>query len=88
VRFTIRDFTTAWRRLEVGILTGCTISVTLFSAVMNLMVKSVEKMSRGPYLTSGMSQLPIRVFIDDMTITTQTVIEGKWTQQELENVVM
>ena len=27
LRFTVKDFTTAWQRLEVGIVTGCTISV-------------------------------------------------------------
>lgn len=38
MRFTCRDFTTSWQRLEVGIVMGCTIiSVILFSAAINLM---------------------------------------------------
>lgn len=54
MRFTCGDFTTDWQRLEVGIITGCTISVILFSAAMNLLVKSAEKLHRGAVLASGL----------------------------------
>ena len=84
LKFTVKDFTTAWQRLEVGIVIGCTISVILFSAAMNMIVKSVEKKSRGPWMKSGVRQPTGRAFIDDMTLTTMTVIEAKWTLQELE----
>ncbi|XP_076113419.1 uncharacterized protein LOC143081070 [Mytilus galloprovincialis] len=87
MRFTAGDFTTAWQRLEVGILTGCTISVVLFAAAMNLIVKSVEKPSRGPLLSSGVRQPPVRAFMDDMTVTAKTVIEGRWTLEELERMI-
>lgn len=46
LRFFVGDYKTSWQRLEVGIVTGCTFSVILFSADMNLLVKSAEKMSR------------------------------------------
>ena len=36
------DTTSTWHRLERGIITGCTISATLFSHAMNIMVKSAE----------------------------------------------
>ncbi|CAC5357420.1 unnamed protein product [Mytilus coruscus] len=65
MRFTVADYTTAWQRLEVGNVTGCTISVVLFSAAMNLLVKSADKMSRGPVMSSGVSQPPTRAFMDD-----------------------
>ncbi|XP_062568263.1 uncharacterized protein LOC134230448 [Saccostrea cucullata] len=87
LRFTVQDYTTAWQRLEVGIVTGCTISVILFSAAMNMIVKSVEKKSRGPWMKSGVRQPPGRAFMDDMTITTKTVIEAKWTIHELESAI-
>ncbi|XP_052093724.1 uncharacterized protein LOC127729844 [Mytilus californianus] len=87
MRFTVGDFTTAWQRLEVGILTGCTVSVVLFAAAMNLILKSVEKPSRGPLMSSGIRQPPIRAFMDDMTVTAKTVIEGKWTLKELEGMI-
>jgi len=79
MRLIVQDYTTAWQRLEVGIVTGCTISVILFSATMNLMVKSVEKMSRGPYMASGIRQPPTKAFMDDMTVATKTVVEARWT---------
>ncbi|XP_033755855.1 uncharacterized protein LOC117338607 [Pecten maximus] len=87
LRFTVQDFTTSWQRLEVGIVTGCTVSVILFSAAMNLMVKSVEKMSRGPWMRAGVRQPPVRAFMDDMTISTKTIIEAKWTLKEIEEMV-
>ena len=82
LRFTVKDFTTAWQRLEVGIVTGCTKSVLLSS--MNMIVKSVEKKSGGPLMKSGVRQPPERAFMDDMTLTTKTVIEAKWTLQKLD----
>ncbi|VDI54010.1 Hypothetical predicted protein [Mytilus galloprovincialis] len=87
LRFTVGDFTTSWQRLEVGIVTGCTISVILFSAAMNMIVKSVEKKSRGPWMKSGVRQPPGRAFMDDMTISTKTVIEARWTLQELDKMI-
>ena len=86
MRFSIGDYTTAWQRLEVGIVTGCTISVTLFAAAMNLIVKSAEKASRGPRMASGSLQPLGRAFMDDMTITAKSVVEGRWTLEDLERL--
>ena len=83
IRFTCGDFTTDWQRLEVGIVTGCTISVILFSAAMNLLVKSAEKLRRGAVLASGVQMLPIRAFMDDLTITARSVPEGRWILEDL-----
>ena len=69
--------------MEVGIVTGCTVSVILFLAAMNLMVKSVEKMSRGLCMRAGVRQPPIRTFMDDMTVSTKTIIEARWTLKEI-----
>ena len=87
LRFTTRDFTTNWQRLEVGIVTGCTISVILFSGAMNLLMKSVEKYTRGPMSRTGISQPPTRGFMDDMTITCKTVVEARWTLEELGEMI-
>ncbi|KAK0146715.1 hypothetical protein N1851_013923 [Merluccius polli] len=51
--FHLRDFTTDWQRLEVGIVTGCTILGIMISAAMNLLVKSAEKLHRDAVLASG-----------------------------------
>lgn len=87
MRFTVGDYTTTWQRLEVGIVTGCTISVILFAAAMNLMVKSAEKPRRGPVMVSGVRQPPTRAFMDDMTITTKTPVEGRWMLEDLEKFI-
>lgn len=83
MRFTCGDFITDWQRLEVGIVTGCTISVTLFSEAMNLLVKSAEKLRRGGVLASGIQMVPIRAFMDDLTITAKSVPEGRWILEYL-----
>jgi hypothetical protein len=87
MRFTVGDYTTSWQRLEVGIVTGCTISVSLFAAAMNLLVKSAEKCSRGPTMNSGIQQPPGRAFMDDMTITSKSVVEARWTLEDLEKLI-
>ena len=61
--------------------------MVLFSAAMNLLVKSAEKMSRGPVMQSGISQPPTRSFMDDMTITAKSVLEGKWMLQDLKELI-
>lgn len=87
MRYSTNGFTTDWQRLEVGIVTGCTISVVLFSAAMNLLVKSAETKSRGPVLSSGVKQPPTRAFMDDMTVTAKSVPEGRWMLEDLSNLI-
>ncbi len=48
LRVSSGPLTSAWHHLEKGIITGCTISVPLFSLAMNMIVKSVEVECRGP----------------------------------------
>ncbi|XP_052218246.1 uncharacterized protein LOC127835860 [Dreissena polymorpha] len=87
MRFSTRAITTDWQRLEVGIVTGCTISVVLFAAAMNLIVKSAEKPSRGPKMTSGCIQPPTRAFMDDMTITAKSYVEERWMLQDIGELI-
>jgi hypothetical protein len=56
---------------------------------MNLMVKSVEKMIRlrGPWIRTGIRKSPVRAFMDDMTISTKTTIEARWTLKESEDII-
>jgi hypothetical protein len=37
LQFTVQNFTTTWQRLEFGVLTGCTVSLILFSAAMKFL---------------------------------------------------
>ena len=38
VRFTTKEFTTGWQKVEKGIITGCTLSVVLFALTMSWLV--------------------------------------------------
>ena len=80
--FTCGNFTTDWQSLEVGIVTGCTISVILFSVVTNLLIKSAEKLQQVVVLAS-IQQAPIRAFMDDLTITAKSVPEERWILEYL-----
>lgn len=67
VRVSARSVTTQWHRLEVGIITGCTISVILFVLVMNTLVKSAGQVVKRPQVQ----------FWDDLTVTTKSVPGGR-----------
>ncbi|XP_035688709.1 LOW QUALITY PROTEIN: uncharacterized protein LOC118424272 [Branchiostoma floridae] len=79
--------TSAWQRLEKGIITGCTISVPLFALAMNMIVKGAEAGCRGPVSRSGTRQPPIRAFMDDLTVMTATVPVCRWLLQGLERLI-
>ena len=79
--------TSDWHRLEKGIITGCTISATLFTLAMNMMVKSAETECRGPASNSGVRQPPIRAYMDDLTVTTPSVTGCRWLLRGLEKQI-
>lgn len=74
--FTFGNFTTDWQKLEL-------VSEILFSAAMNLLVKSAEKLRWGAVLASGIQQVPIRAFMDNLTITAKSVPEGRGILEHL-----
>ena len=76
-----------WHYLERGIITGCTISATLFALAMNMLIKAAEVECRGPTTRSGQRQPPIRAYIDDMTLTTTSVIGARWLLRGMENLI-
>lgn len=76
-----------WHQLEVGIITGCTISVILFALAMGMLVKAAEPECRGPLSKSGVRQPPIRAFTDDLTVTTTAVPGARWILQGLERIM-
>lgn len=87
LRFSTKEFTTEWIRVERGIVTGCTISVILFVLGMNLILKAAEEETRGPKTASGIRMPPNRGFMDDITITTQSHIQTRWILSSLEDTV-
>ncbi len=70
--------TSGWHKIEIGIITGCTISVILFSLAMNMLTKSAEPECREPKIKSAQCQPPIRAFMDDLTVTTESVPGCRW----------
>ena len=86
MHITVSDYT-SWQRLEVWTATAYTISVILFSAAMNLIFNTAEKMNRGPVTVSGSWKPPTRAFLDDMTITANSVPEGIWSLEELGRLI-
>ncbi|XP_070689483.1 uncharacterized protein [Pempheris klunzingeri] len=82
-RVSSNQVTSGWHCLEKGIITGCTISVSLFSLAMNMIVKSAEVECRGPKSRSGTWQPPIRAFMDDLTVMTTSVPGCRWLLQGL-----
>jgi hypothetical protein len=77
-----------WHKMEIGIITGCSISVTLFSLAMNILNKSAEPECRGPLSKSGQRQPPIRAFMDDLTVMTESVPGCRWILKGLEKVMV
>merc|ERR1712228_8652 len=75
IRFTTKEFVTDWQKVEKGIITGCTLSVVLFSLAMTWVVASVKKETKGPKLSSGQCQVNSRLFMDDIVTTTETMVQ-------------
>ena len=74
VRFTTKEYTTEWLKLERGIVTGCTLSVILFTLAMTLLVTSAKKETKGPKTKSGQQQEHSRLFMDDIASTTLNLV--------------
>ena len=87
VRFTTRQFTTDFQRVEKGIVTGCTVSVILFVMAINILLKTAMKECRGPKSLSGIRQPSSRAFMDDMTVITEKAIGVRWILRKLEVLI-
>ena len=87
VRVSSDVMTSNWHRLEKGIITGCTLSATLFAIAMNMLVKAAETECRGPVSNTGVRQPPIRAYMDDLTVTTPSVTGCRWLLSGLERQI-
>ena len=77
IRFTTKDFTTEWQRVEKGIITGCTLSVILFALSMTMLVMSVQDETKGPKTSSGQRQVNTSLFMDDIATRTENLVQTK-----------
>ena len=73
LRVTSSTKTSDWHRLKRGIITGSTISATLFSLAMNMIIKSAEMECRSPRSKSGIRQPPLRAYMDNITETSSVI---------------
>ena len=73
MRFTTKDFTTNWTRLEVGIVMGCTVSPVLFVLSMQLFLKATESKSNFVDLGRGCQMPPVKAFINDNNFIIQRI---------------
>ena len=83
IRFTTKEYTTNWQQVEKGIITGCTISVILFTIAMTMLVVSVKGETKGPKTSTGQQQRNSRLFMDDITTTTGTLVQTKYLLEKL-----
>ncbi|XP_077352497.1 uncharacterized protein prkg2l isoform X1 [Festucalex cinctus] len=84
--FSVQDFTTKWQRLEKGIMAGCTISVSLFVAAMNLLLKAGESQCKGPTALDDTRHPACRAFMDDITVMTPFILGTRWVLSALEKM--
>ena len=83
IRFTTHQFTTEWQKLEKGIVTGCTLSVILFTLAMTMLVAAAKNETKGPKTETGQQQENARLFMDDIATTTATLVQTKYLLENL-----
>ena len=87
LRFTTKEFTTKWQKLEKGIVTGCTLSVILFALSMTWLLRSTKEVTKGPKMESGEVQSNARLFMDDIQTSTETVVQTAYLLGELGRIL-
>ena len=68
MRFTTRQYTTAWQPLRVGIPMGCAISPLLFVMAMEMILRSTSHIARGVAMAPNQHLPPILAYMDDLTL--------------------
>lgn len=86
MRFSSGKLTSGWQRLEKGIMAGCTVSVILFVAAMNILLKEAAKECRGPVADNGTRHPPCRAFMDDVTVMAPKEVGTRWILKRLEEL--
>ena len=67
-----------WHRQEKGIFAGCTISIILFLAGINMVIEFTVSCTVRGYITSAKQELPlVRAFMDDMNLMAGPVSDTK-----------
>ena len=83
IRFTTKNFTTQWQRVEKGIVTGCTLSVILFATSMTMLLSSTKRETKGPVTVSGQQQENARLYMDDVSTTARSITQTHHLLEEI-----
>ena len=87
IRFTTKQFTTTWQKLEKGIVTGCTLSVILFALSMTWLLRTTKEETKGPRMESGAVQCNARLYMDDIQTSTETAVQTKYLLERLGTIL-
>ena len=68
MKFTIKNYTTKWQALEIGIMMGCVISPLLFVLAIELILRGAANRSKGVMKNGHLTLPPFRAFMDDIII--------------------
>ena len=69
--------TSSWHRHQCGIFAGCTLSIILFLAGMNIILE-YSLQARAPQFTTNNTALPLlRAFMDDLSLMSVQFLEAK-----------
>ena len=74
MKFTVKNYTTKWQELRIGIMMGCVISPLLFVLAMELILRGATNTSKGVMKSEHLTLPPPRAFMDDITILVSSKI--------------
>lgn len=80
-------YTTAWQRLEIGIMAGCTISPLTFTMAMEVIIQASWWVVGREKFKPGLRLPPTTAYMDDMTTLTTTKTCASWLlEKSQENI--
>ena len=65
MKFTVKNYTTKWQALEIGIMMGCVISPLLFVLATELILRGAANMSKGVMKSEHLNFSPSRESFED-----------------------
>ena len=87
MRFSTKEFTTAYQPLEVGIPMGCAISPILFVMAIEVITRAACSSCRGIEIEPGLELPPIRAFMDDLTLLNPCTTDAQKALERLDQLI-
>ena len=76
MKFTVKDYTTKWQALEIGIMMGFVISPLLLVLAMELILRGAANTSKGVMKNEHLTLSPSRTFMDDILVPFKIAADG------------